>query len=101
MAGTRELSRIEEAVAALPGLPPPDPTQRYGVHRLTATWLAGLAPHTRRASFRDLAHFLTWCQRDGLDPRPARAAALAASRAPLEPPAHQPPTAPATGARRP
>lgn len=96
----RELARIQDSVHALPGLPPPDPTQRYGVHRLTATWLAGLAPHTRRAYFRDLAHFLTWCQRDGLDPRAARAADLAGYRATLEHPAHGHPPAPASVHRR-
>src|SRR5690606_6159130 len=63
-------------------------------------WLAGLAPHTRRAYFRDLAHFLTWCQRDGLDPRAARAADLAGYRATLEHPAHGHPPAPASVHRR-
>lgn len=100
MSRTRELARIQQAVDALPGLPPTDPTQRYGVHRLTATWLAGLAPHTRRAYFRDLAHFLAWCQRDGLDPRTARPADLAGYRATLEHPEHGRPLAPASVHRR-
>jgi integrase/recombinase XerD len=78
---------VVAAVAALPALPVAKPTERYGVRRLTAVWLAGLAPHTRTAYFRDLAHYLAWCQRDGLDPCRARPADLDHYRAALELPA--------------
>ncbi|HEY8473808.1 MAG TPA: tyrosine-type recombinase/integrase [Natronosporangium sp.] len=80
-------SGVVAAVAALPALPGGDPAERYGVRRLTASWLAGFAPHTRTAYFRDLAHFLAWCQRDGLDPCRARPADLDHYRAALELPA--------------
>lgn len=79
-----EIARVAASVAALPALPDhpaaTDPTGRYGVRRLTATWLADLARHTRVAYFRDLAHYLTWCQTEGLDPRTARASDLSAYR---------------------
>jgi site-specific recombinase XerD len=92
---------VVESVAALPALPAADPTERYGVRRLTATWLAGFAPHTRTAYFRDLAHFLAWCQRDGLDPCRARPADLGQYRAVLELPARPAtPPSPATVHRR-
>ncbi|MPZ28575.1 MAG: tyrosine-type recombinase/integrase [Micromonosporaceae bacterium] len=92
---------IAAAVAALPALPATDPTDRYGVRRLTVTWLAGFAPHTRTAYFRDLAHFLAWCQRDGLDPCRARPADLGQYRAAVEQPAPgHPPPSPATVHRR-
>jgi site-specific recombinase XerD len=92
---------IVAAVAALPALPAADPTERYGVRRLTAAWLAGFAAHTRTAYFRDLAHFLAWCQRDGLDPCRARPGDLDQYRAILELPAgpRRPPS-PATVHRR-
>jgi site-specific recombinase XerD len=77
---------VAAAVAALPALPAVTPTDRYGVRQLTATWLAGFAPHTRRAYFRDLADYLAWCQRDGLDPGGARASDLDRYRAALERP---------------
>lgn len=88
-------STVAAAVAVLPALPVPDPTadptadsaERYGVRRLTATWLAGFAPHTRTAYFRDLAHFLAWCQREVLDPVRARPADLDHYRVALELPA--------------
>lgn len=81
---TSEIARVAASVAALPALPDHDPTGRYGIHRLTATWLADLAPHTRVAYFRDLAHYLTWCQTEGLDPRTARASDLSAYRTRLD-----------------
>lgn len=92
---------IAAAVAALPALPATDPTDRYGVRRLTVTWLAGFAQHTRTAYFRDLAHFLAWCQRDGLDPARARPADLDLYRAAVEQPAPgRPVPSPATVHRR-
>lgn len=91
---------IVESAAALPALPPDRPGDRYGVRRLTATWLAGFAPHTRTAYFRDLAHFLAWCQRQALDPRTARPADLDHYRAALQRPARGGPPGPATVHRR-
>jgi site-specific recombinase XerD len=87
MAMTAELARAEArvsdptgiaaAVAALPALPSADPLDRYSVRRLTAAWLAEAeSPHTRRGYFRDLSAFLTWCQRQRLDPLTARATDL-------------------------
>jgi integrase/recombinase XerD len=92
---------IVDSTAALPALPPDLPGDRYGVRRLTATWLAGFARHTRTAYFRDLAHYLAWCQRQGLDPRAARPADLDDYRATLVRPAPggRPPS-PATVHRR-
>jgi integrase/recombinase XerD len=89
------------SVVALPALPAAEPTDRYGVRQLTVTWLVGFADHTRTAYFRDLAHFLAWCQRLGIDPMRARGSDLDHYRATLE----QPPTggrrlSPATVHRR-
>jgi integrase/recombinase XerD len=98
--GTALPPAIARSVSALPALPPLDASQRYGVRRLTATWLAGFAPHTRRAYFRDLAHFLAWCQRQGLDPRTARSADIDHYRATLQQVAPQNPLSPATVHRR-
>lgn len=82
-----DLMRIESAVAALPSLEPaPGTGPRYGPARLTASWLAELAPHTRTSYFRDLAHFLDWCRQEGLDPRQARPADIGQYRAALEHP---------------
>src|SRR5690554_249362 len=88
---------LAASVAALPALPATDPTERYGVRRLTAAWLADFAPTTRTGYFRDLADFLAWCQRDNLDPLTARSTDLGQYRASLEhaPPGH-PPLSPAT-----
>ena len=48
---------------------------RYGLRRLTVLWLeADKSEHTRRAYFGDLASWLGWCQRTGLDPLAARRA---------------------------
>ncbi|WP_239152796.1 tyrosine-type recombinase/integrase [Virgisporangium aliadipatigenens] len=78
----------------MPTLPDGDP--RYGPRALTAAWLAeARSAHTRRAYFRDLADFLAWCQRDGLDPLAARPTDLGRYRAQL--PAA---TAPSTAHRR-
>jgi site-specific recombinase XerD len=95
-----ELAALASAVAALPGLPADDPTDRYGVRPLTATWLAGFAPHTRTAYFRDLAHFLAWCQRQRLDPLRARPADLQQYRLACEHPDGGPGAGPATVHRR-
>lgn len=67
---------VAAAVAALPALPPQLATDRYGIQRLTVTWLLGFASHTRTAYFRDLSRYLTWCQRQQLDPLTARASDL-------------------------
>lgn len=84
--GTSKAAAIATAVTALPTLPATDPTDRYGVRRLTVAWLADFAAHTRSAYFRDLADFLTWCQRDGLDPLTARPTDIGQYRAALEHP---------------
>lgn len=99
-AAGRELGAIDSSVAALPSLPPGDPDDRYDVRRLTAAWLADFAAHTRRAYFRDLAHFLAWCQRDRLDPLTARASDLGQYRAALEQPVDGRAPSPATVHRR-
>lgn len=64
---------IVEAVAALP-LPVDDEDgRRWTLRRATATWIRSRkSEHTRRAYFRDLADFLTWCDQAGLDPRGAQ-----------------------------
>jgi site-specific recombinase XerD len=63
------------AVEALPGLAPSDPLERYGVRNLTVLWLeADKSEHTRRAYYADLADWLTWCTRTGIDPLTARRA---------------------------
>lgn len=75
---------IVTGVAALPALPPADPGDRYGVRHLTVLWLeADKSPHTQRAYFADLAEWLTWCQRTGLDPLAARRADVDAWKAAL------------------
>lgn len=82
--GARALLR--EAVADLPALPPPspDPADRYGLRLLTVLWLeANKSLHTRRAYYADLADWLTWCDRTGLDPLAARRADLDAWKATL------------------
>jgi len=64
------------------------------------SWLAERSPHTRTGYFRDLAHYLAWCQREGLDPRVARPADLSQYRAELEQPGGGAGPAPATVHRR-
>ena len=67
---TTELE-IRPAVDVLP-LPASDRDRRWNLHTATASWLASRrSPHTRRAYFRDLADYLAWCERTGLDPRAA------------------------------
>ncbi|MGK5559462.1 hypothetical protein ACSNOI_48530, partial [Actinomadura kijaniata] len=62
-------------MALLPALPPPDPTNRYGLRQLTVLWLERLeSHHTRRAYWRALVAWLTYCQRTALDPVKARIA---------------------------
>jgi integrase/recombinase XerD len=60
------------AVAAL-ALPTDDSHHRWNLRTATAAWLASRkSPHTQRAYFRELAHYLTWCEQTGLDPRAAQ-----------------------------
>jgi integrase/recombinase XerD len=62
---------ITAAVAALP-LPADDTAARWNLRTATAAWLASRrSPHTRTAYFADLADWLAWCERTGLDPRDA------------------------------
>lgn len=91
---------IVAAVAALPALPPHTGGDRYSLPALTAAWLTDYAPHTRKAYFRDLADFLAWCQREGLDPRVARATDLGRYRAALSQPASGSVPSPASVHRR-
>ncbi|SFQ55021.1 integrase/recombinase XerC [Amycolatopsis arida] len=75
---------LVEAVALLPALPPADPTDRYAVRHVTALWLAAdKSEHTRRAYYADLAAWLSWCDRTGLDPLRARRADVDAWKATL------------------
>lgn len=99
-AGHDHRAAIATAVAALPALPPGDGRDRYDVRRLTAAWLADFAAHTRRAYFRDLAHYLDWCQRDGLHPLSARPSDVSQYRAELERPVGGRVPSPATVHRR-
>jgi integrase/recombinase XerD len=78
---------LTEAVAALPGLPAADPADRYSIRRLTFAWLAEAqmeSAHTARGYFRDLAAYLGWCDRQGLDPLTARATDLGQYRVALQ-----------------
>lgn len=73
---------LAEAVELLPALPPVDPGDRYGIRALTVLWLeADKTEHTRRAYFADLAAWLEWCRRTGLDPLAARRADVDAWKA--------------------
>jgi integrase/recombinase XerD len=66
---------LRAAVAHLPALPEVDPLDRYGVRNLTVLWLeADKSDHTRRAYYADLADWLSWCLRTGVDPLAARRA---------------------------
>lgn len=82
----RHTGTVPALPVAVPAVPTADPTVRYGVADLTATWLARFAPHTRAAYLRDLAHFLTWCRSQRLDPLAARPADLDRYRVALERP---------------
>lgn len=67
-------AQIAAAVTALP-FPAGDAAGRYGLAKLTVSWLlAQASDHTRRAYFRHLSSWLDWCHRTGLDPRHARRA---------------------------
>lgn len=60
------------AVAVLP-LPDDDAGARWNLRTATAAWLRSRkSDHTRRAYWRELAGWLSWCERTGLDPRVAR-----------------------------
>jgi site-specific recombinase XerD len=73
--GTQLRAALRAAVAELPGLPDVDPLDRYGVQNLTVLWLeADKSEHTRRAYYADLADWLGWCRRTGIDPPAARRA---------------------------
>ncbi|RSM78699.1 integrase [Kibdelosporangium aridum] len=73
---------LVQAVECLPALPPVDPNDRYGIRALTVLWLeADKTEHTRRAYFADLAAWLEWCRRTGLDPLQARRADVDAWKA--------------------
>lgn len=73
---------ITAAVALLPALPIADPADRYHVRNLTVLWLeADKSEHTRRAYYADLAGWLAWCARTGLDPMAARRADVDAWKA--------------------
>lgn len=66
---------LAEAVDLLPALPPADPADRYSVRHVTVLWLSvDYSEHTRRAYYADLAAWLSWCHRTGLDPLRARRA---------------------------
>jgi site-specific recombinase XerD len=70
-----EIPGADPLVAAVQALPLPagdDATQRWNLRTATASWLASRkSAHTRRAYFRDLADYLAWCDRTGLDPHAA------------------------------
>jgi integrase/recombinase XerD len=64
-----------DAVAVLPALPTDAPGDRYGLRALTAAWLRSQkSDATRRGYYRDLAGWLDYCARTGLDPLTARRA---------------------------
>lgn len=66
---------LAEAVELLPALPPVDPGDRYAIRHVTMLWLkADKSEHTQRAYYADLAAWLSWCARTGLDPLQARRA---------------------------
>lgn len=70
-----EATAIAESVATLPALPAAAPGDRYGPRALTHLWLRRRrSPNTRRAYFRDLARWLAYCDRHGVDPLRARRA---------------------------
>lgn len=66
---------LAKAVELLPALPPADPGDRYAIRHVTMLWLkADKSEHTQRAYYADLAGWLSWCERTGLDPLRARRA---------------------------
>ncbi|BCJ65134.1 tyrosine-type recombinase/integrase [Polymorphospora rubra] len=67
-----DVDPVRAAVNALP-LPADDTAERWNLRSATAAWLKSRrSDNTRRAYFRDLAEFLTWCEQTNLDPRNAR-----------------------------
>lgn len=72
---TLDPNALADAVDLLPALPPADPADRYSVRHITVLWLSvDKSEHTRRAYYTDLAAWLSWCARTGLDPLRARRA---------------------------
>lgn len=70
---TRE--NLAAAAELLPALPTPAPGDRYAIRHVTVLWLAtDKTEHTRRAYYADLAAWLSFCDRTGLDPLDARRA---------------------------
>ncbi|MFI5837711.1 tyrosine-type recombinase/integrase [Micromonospora sp. NPDC051300] len=66
VAGWTEHDLIEDSVADLP-LPASELEDRW--QPVTVAWLLSRrSPHTRRAYFADLAHFLAWLAETGLEP---------------------------------
>ncbi|WP_019813109.1 tyrosine-type recombinase/integrase, partial [Saccharomonospora saliphila] len=94
---------VAEAVELLPALPPADPADRYSVRHVTVLWLSvDYSAHTRRAYYADLAAWLSFCHRTGLDPLRARRADVDAFKATLTVTGHDGttrPAAPSTVAR--
>lgn len=72
---------VAEAVDLLPGLPPPNPDERYHSRTLTVLWLLDKSPTSRRGYYQTLADWLAWCSRCGLDPMRARKADVDAWKA--------------------
>lgn len=63
---------VMASVAAL-ALPGDGAEHRWNIRTATAAWLASRkSEHTRRAYFRDLADWTTWCEQTNLDPRDAK-----------------------------
>jgi integrase/recombinase XerD len=97
-------AQLGSAVDELPVLPANDPRERYGVRNLTVLWLeADKSEHTRRAYYADLADWLGWCQRTGVDPLTARRADVDAWKGTftvIGTGGHPKPAAAATAARR-
>ena len=68
------LSLISQAVGALP-LPAEPDAGRWNLRSATAAWLASRrSDATRKAYWRDLGVWLTWCDETGVDPRAAKRA---------------------------
>jgi integrase/recombinase XerD len=62
---------IAAAVTALP-LPTDDTGRRWNLNTATVMWIRSRkSDHTRRAYYRELSRYLTWCAETGLDPRHA------------------------------
>jgi integrase/recombinase XerD len=92
LAPDADRAQLTQAVAALPCLlrqvadhpHHPHHPDRYGLQMLTVLWLeADKSDHTRRAYYADLAAWLGWCERTGLDPLSARRADVDAWKATL------------------